>query len=106
MNGYGNGGTGTLTARDMSAQPTPSGNANGALQFSRKLTEQLHQAIAALEQRLSPILQDEPPTATGTGNAANVRSVSSSFVGAISDTNTALETALARLQNIASRIDL
>jgi hypothetical protein len=108
MNGYGNGGTGTIAlggSANIQQPPTPtSGNAHGALQHARKVAELLQQEIAALEARLRPILQDEPPTTTG--NAGTRPGSSSAFVGAISDTNTALETALARLQNIASRIDL
>jgi hypothetical protein len=83
----------------------PLGGIPSQLQEALHQAEVLQKSLAMLEQRLEPVLHQQPTTASGGGNSARPTSPSG-LANAIAEVNARLMNAIGHVNSIANRVDL
>lgn len=105
-------GSGTAASGSFSSMPgvpvetiSPSRIRDG-ITHSEEVLSAVHDAIAALEGRLETVLQPQPPSTVGNAAGKQAGPPASHVMGRIAILNDGFEAAVARLRDLARRIEV
>lgn len=84
--------------------PPPLGRISEALSALSRVSENLHQEVVALEQRLSGVLRPTGPA--GGSSPTPAKTTPSPLASGLEETHERFYALLGRLQDIAARVDL